>query len=138
MGAERQRTKRRAGTQHKERIMDYTEATKLLDDIRSGMMPDSETALVNAITVYRELSARVKTIEAQQARAKETITEIMHETGQVKAITPAGTAAFTSDSVRVSYDTKALDALIASDDGLSRLLTPHRKETAVKGSLTIK
>jgi protoporphyrinogen oxidase len=118
--------------------MDYNEATKLLDDIRSGMMPDSETALVNAITVYRELAARVKTIEAQQARAKETITEIMQETGQVKAITSAGTAQFTADSVRVSYDTKAIDALVASDDGLARLLTPHRKETAVKGSLTIK
>ena len=102
------------------------------------MMPDSETALTNAITVYRELAARVKTIEAQQARAKETITEIMQETGQVKAITAAGTAAFTADSVRVSYDTKALDAFSASDDSLARLLSPHRKETAVKGSLTIK
>lgn len=118
--------------------MDYTEATKLLDDIRSGMMPDSETALTNAITVYRELAARVKTIEAQQARAKETIIEIMQETGQVKAITPAGTAQFTADSVRVSYDTKALDALCASSAELCGILVPHRKETAVKGSLTIK
>lgn len=118
--------------------MDYTEATALLDDIRAGLMPDAETALTNAISVYRELGARVKTVEAQQARARETITEIMRETGQVKAITAAGTAQFTSDSVRVSYDTKALEALSASDDTLAHLLSPHRKETVVKGSLTIK
>jgi hypothetical protein len=119
-------------------IMDYTEAITILDNITAGAMPDAETALTNAITVYREMGARVKTIEATQARAKQIVTEIMQETGQVKAITPAGTAQFTSDSVRVSYDTKAIDALVASDDGLARLLTPHRKETAVKGSLTIK
>ena len=118
--------------------MDYTEAFQLLDDIQAGSMPNAETALTNAITVYRELSARVKTIEAQQARAKQIVTEIMQETGQVKAITPAGTAQFTADSVRVSYDTKALDALCASDGLVARLLNPHRKETAVKGSLTIK
>ena len=118
--------------------MDYNEAIRLLDDIRAGTMPDSETALTNAISVYRELAARVKTIEAQQARAKETITEIMQETGQVKAITPAGTAQFTADSVRVSWDAKALDALRLSDALLDRVLTPHRKETVVKGGLTIK
>jgi hypothetical protein len=118
--------------------MDYTDAVRLLDDIRAGLMPDSETALTNAISVYRELPARGKTIEAEQARAKQIVTEIMQETGQVKAITSAGTAQFTTPSLRVSYDTKALDALSASDDGLARLLKPHRIETFVKGALTIK
>ena len=36
------------------------------------------------------------------------------------------------------YDTKALDALAASDDGIKRLLWPHRKETERAGSLTIR
>ena len=118
--------------------MEYREAFTILDGIASGALPDTETAMNEAIAVYRNMGAQVKEFEALQARAKQIVTEIMQETGQVKAITPAGTAQFTADSVRVSYDTKAIDALVASDDGLARLLTPHRKETAVKGSLTIK
>lgn len=118
--------------------MDYTEAIKVLDSIDAGELPDAETALTNAITVYRELAARVKTIESQQTRAKQIVVEIMQETGQVKAITSAGTAQFTADSLRVSYDTKALDALCASSADLCGILLPHRKESAVKGSLTIK
>ena len=113
-------------------------ATDLLAKIRYGLSDNAEGALTDAITAYCTLGAVVKELEAEQAAAKIIITEIMQETGQMKAITPAGTAQFTSDSVRVSYDTKALDALRASDDTLARLLTPHRKETTVKGSLTIK
>ena len=118
--------------------MEYTEAFNILDGITSGALPNTETALIEAIAVYHNMGRQIKEFEALQARAKQIITEIMQETGQVKAITAAGTAAFTADSVRVSYDTKALDALSASDDGLFRLLSPHRKETPVKGSLTIK
>ena len=73
-----------------------------------------------------------------QARAKQIVAEIMQKTGQVKAITSAGTAQFTADSVRVSWDAKALDALCASSADLCGILVPHRKETTVKGSLTIK
>jgi hypothetical protein len=118
--------------------MDYTEAVSVLDAIQAGELPDTETALTQAITVYRELGARVKTIEAQQVRAKQIVAEIMLETGQVKAQTPSGTAQFAANSERVSYDAKALDALCASSEELSRIIAPHRKWTIVKGSLTIK
>jgi protoporphyrinogen oxidase len=118
--------------------MDYTEAITLLDSIQAGAMPDTDTALTNAITVYRELAARVKTIEAAQVRAKQIVTEIMMETGQTKASTPAGTAQFTADSIRVTWDGKALDALCASSPAVAELLSPHRTEKVQPGSLTIK
>jgi hypothetical protein len=118
--------------------MDYTEAFNRLDAIVTGKLPDTEAALSDAISVYRSLGSQVKEFEALQARAKQIITEIMQETGQTKAVMPAGTAQFTADSVRVSYDTKALDALCASSPNLAEVLAPHRKEMTVKGSLTIK
>lgn len=118
--------------------MDYTEAFKALDAIASGKVADTESALVEAIHVYRSLGTHVKEFEALQARAKQLAAEIMQETGQTKAITPAGTAAFTASSERVSYDTKALDALCASDETIARILSLHRKVTPVAGGLTIK
>ena len=110
----------------------------ILDNITAGKYPNTEDALTDAITVYRSLGAQIKEFEALQTRAKQIVVEIMQETGQVKAITAAGTAQFTADSLRVSYDTKALDALCASSADLCGILLPHRKETAVKGNLTIK
>ena len=118
--------------------MEYREAFTILDGIASGASPDTETALIKRLPCTATWARRSKSLKHLQARAKQIITEIMQETGQVKAITPAGTAQFTADSVRVSYDTKALDALRLSDALLDRVLTPHRKETVVKGGLTIK
>jgi hypothetical protein len=110
----------------------------ILDNIEKGAYQRTEDALADAITVYRSIAADLKEWEAVQARAKRLVTEIMQETGQTKAVTTSGTAQFTADSVRTSYDTKALDALSASDEVLARILAPHRKETTAKGSLTIK
>lgn len=110
----------------------------ILDNIQAGKYANTEDALSDAITVYRTIAADVKELEAQQARAKQIVAEIMQETGQTKAITPAGTAQFTAPSTRVSWDSKALDALCASSADLARLLTPHRAEKQVAGTLTIK
>ena len=49
----------------------------------------------------------------------------------------AGKASITAPSVSVSYDAKALDALAASDDGIARLLQPHRKMTERAGTMRI-
>ena len=118
--------------------MDYTEAFTALDSIASGKVADTESALREAIHVYRNLGAQVKEFEALQARAKQLASEIMQETGQVKAITPAGTATFTAPYESVKWDGKALDALCASSADIATLLTPHRRVTQVAGALTIK
>jgi hypothetical protein len=62
----------------------------------------------------------------------------MRETGQVKAITPAGTAQFTADAERVTWDSDALQHLCDSSTELARILLPHRKITPVAGGITIK
>jgi hypothetical protein len=118
--------------------MDYTEAFTALDAITSGKVADTEAALRETIHVYRSLGMQVKELEALQARAKQLASEIMQETGQTKAITPAGTASFAAASERVSWDSKALDALCASDELIALILLPHRKVTQVAGGLTIK
>lgn len=115
----------------------YDVAAGYLFDVQAGAL-DTERALEGAITSYRGFATVKKNIDVLQDAAKAIVIDIMRETGQVKAITPAGTVQFTAASVRVAYDTKALDALCASDDNVARLLLPHRKETQVAGSLTIK
>ena len=56
---------------------------------------------------------------------------------QMAYTTKAGKASITAPSVSVSYDAKALDALAASDDGIARLLAPHRKATERAGTMRI-
>jgi hypothetical protein len=114
------------------------DAIDRLNAIEQGHAPDAETALADAITLYKALGAYSKEIDAERDRAKRITGEIMTETGQTKASCPAGTAYFTGDSLTVSYDAKALDALCKSNETLARVLTPHRKETTRAGSLTIK
>lgn len=118
--------------------MDYNEGCKALDAIQAGKVADTEAALNDAIHVYRSMGTHVKELGTLQAQAKTIIAEIMHETGQVKAVMPAGTAQFTAASERVSWDSDALDALCASDANLARILLPHRTVKPVAGSLTIK
>lgn len=119
--------------------MNITEARTAIYMIATGeARTDADAALTNMIDAYRSIAAHVKELEALQAKAKQFVTEIMQETGQTKAITPAGTAQFTAASERVSWDGKALDALCASSPAIATILTPHRKVTQVAGGLTIK
>lgn len=110
----------------------------VMDAIQAGKYPNVENALTDAIAVYRGLALDSKELEALQGRAKQIITEIMQETGQVKAVTTSGTAQFTAASIRIAYDWKALDALCASDETLAHILKPHRSEKQVAGALLIK
>lgn len=64
-------------------------ACGLLTKIRNGLSDSAEDALTDAITAYRILGGAIKELESEQAAAKIIVSEIMQETGQVKAITPA-------------------------------------------------
>ena len=116
--------------------MNITEALAVVQAGRPA--EDSEAALTNLIDAYRNIGGEIKLLGWSQDTAKQIITDIMLASGAVKVNTPAGSAAFTPASVRVSYDSKALDALVASDQSLARILGPHRKATMVAGGLTIK
>ena len=101
-------------------------------------MMTPEQALENAAVEYKELASQIKGLEAAQKAVKQKISDIFVELGIDKAETVAGKIYVSAPALIVSYDTKALDALAASDDGIKRLLWPHRKETERAGSLTIR
>jgi hypothetical protein len=128
-----------------EQLSKIAEGTKDLYDVAAGYLFDvqdgkieTEQALSYAINSYRTFANVKKNIDVLQAAAKTVVGDIMRETGQVKAVTPAGTAQFTADSERVTWDSDALDSLCKSDDALARILLPHRTVKPVAGSLTIK
>lgn len=117
--------------------MTQEEAEKILAAIAAGNT-NTELALDNAIAVYRHMGAEIETIEALRTRAKAVVTEIMQETGQLKAVMPSGTALFTEAGVRTTWDNKALNALCASNDELERILSPHRKVALTASTLVIR
>jgi len=110
-------------------------AQELLAKLASTTSTD--VAVDVAIGVYIEAGSAADAYKDVQAEAKRLLGEIMLETGQTQLAASCGTAKITDPSVRVSYDTKALDALRASSDEYARLLGPHRKETVVDGSMRI-
>jgi hypothetical protein len=94
-----------------------------------------EEAIRIAVEVYKDASKYLKDI---QAKAKQIIEEVSIETGRTDWSTQAGKVYYPAPGVAVSYDSKALDALCASDPDLKAKLWPHRRETERAGSMTIK
>jgi hypothetical protein len=97
-----------------------------------------EDAAAHAIGIYRAAAAVAAAMKVFQDGAKAAIGDLIAETGTERWDTEAGIAVLTSPSVRTSWDAKALDALCASDDTIARVLAPHRRETMVAGSVTVK
>lgn len=98
----------------------------------------AEEAAAHAIGIYRAAANQAAAMKTVQDAAKAAIGDLIAETGCERWDTEAGIAVLTSPSVRVTWDGKALDALCASNDDLARLLTPHRREAMVAGSVTVK
>lgn len=111
--------------------------TELLAALAAAQTGEPAQSVESAIAVYLGAKARMDAYSAVADAAKELIEDVMAETGQTAYVTAAGKAASTADSTAISYDAKALDALAASDDGIARLLSPHRKVTKRTGALRI-
>jgi hypothetical protein len=94
-------------------------------------------AVCDAITVYMACKAEIDAYAAVVDAAKKLISDAMAEMGETAYATKAGKATVTAPSVSVTYDSKALDALAASNDAYARLLSPHRKVTERAGTLRI-
>ena len=73
-----------------------------------------EAAVESAIMVYLAAKAQIDEYNRIADAAKKLIGDVMLETGVTTYSTKAGKVSMTSASMSVSYDTKALDALIAS------------------------
>ena len=96
-----------------------------------------EAAVESAIMVYLAAKAQIDEYNRIADAAKKLIGDVMLETGVTAYATKAGKVSMTSASVVTSYDTKALDALLASSDEVRRLLAPHRKVSERAGTMRI-
>ena len=102
----------------------------------------TEQAAEHAIAAYKDAKAQADAAAKPwldvAAAAKERMTEIITETGQMSWKTATGSAYIPAAGVTVTYDAKALDALCASSPELDAILRPHRLEKERPGSLTIR
>lgn len=96
-----------------------------------------EAAVESAIMAYLAAKAQIDEYNRIADAAKKLIGDVMLETGATAYSTKAGKVSMTNASVSVSYDTKALDALIASSDEVRRMLEPHRKVSERAGTMRI-
>jgi hypothetical protein len=97
-----------------------------------------EGAAAHAIGIYRAAANQAAAMKTVQDAAKAAIGDLIAETGRERWDTEAGIAVLTSPSVRTTWDAKALDALCKSSPQIAELLAPHRRETMVAGSVTVK
>lgn len=102
-----------------------------------AMTQQPAEAVESAIMVYMACKAEVDAYTAVMDSAKKLISDVMAETGETAYATKAGKATITAPSVSITYDAKALDALMASNDDYARMLSPHRKATERAGTLRI-
>ena len=106
----------------------------------SGMLANAEStedAISNAIQVYTIAGNMAADLAKTKDEAKQLITDIIEETGQVEWANTAGSVRLSAPSIRVSYDAKALDILLRDDIELANRLHVYRKETEVPGTLRI-
>jgi transcriptional regulator with PAS, ATPase and Fis domain len=97
----------------------------------------TEPAVESAIMVYLAAKAEMDAYNHIADSAKKLIGDVMLETGVTAYTTKAGKVSMASASTVTSYDTKALDALIASSDEVRRLLEHHRKISERAGTMRI-
>lgn len=114
-----------------------TTTTELLAALDAAQTGTPEMSVESAVAVYLGAKAQMDAYSTIADAAKRLITDVMSETGVTAYTTKAGKVAITAPGTSVSYDAKALDALAASDDGIARLLSPHRKVAERAGTMRI-
>lgn len=103
---------------------------------------DTPNAAAEMIEAYKLLKTYLQTVEGEintsLTTAKDVLADIMLETKTTRIEAIQGIAYIPTPSTRTTYDSKALDALCASDQKLAAKIAPFRKTTAIPGSLTIR
>lgn len=114
-----------------------TTISELLEALESARSGSPEMSVESAIAIYHAAKSQVDAYNGVADQAKQIINDVMTETGQLFYATAAGKAQITAASTSASYDTKALDALIASSPELKAILEPHRKTSERAGTLRV-
>lgn len=95
-----------------------------------------ERAAERLVATHKHVAATMKALQAVQAQAKDDLRALLEEMGWTEAETASGRAYFTEASERVTYDARALDALL--DLPQFEALRKHRKVTQVAPALTVR
>lgn len=113
----------------------YQECAALTDKAQLAETPEeAAAAAVEAIATVRQIVGEFGLLEQE---AKRTLTDLLEETGQRKIATEAGAAEMQPASTSATYDTRALDALCASNEALAKILRPHRVERQRPAALRV-
>lgn len=109
---------------------------------QAGKLPVSQagrdTTIGRLVAEYLDLSSRVRELEDNRSTLGAEIRQYIQDHA-LSAVDVAfvGVARLSEGYEQVSYDKDALEALIASDDKLARVLVPHRTTKQVAGRLTV-
>ena len=89
------------------------------------------------VELIRSIQERIAALNEKIQAAKEELGDLITEKGSNWS-DDEGYARLVSDSVRRSYDTKALDELIINDPLRHGWLKDYRKEVPVRGGIQVK
>ena len=113
-----------------------------IDELRKSLElvygSNTEQAVERLIGIYEHAKSLQSALDEIGNDAKNKLSEIIAETGQMKWDTASGKCYVTKPSVTVRWDSKALDALMRSELEMERRLSPFRKESERPGVLTIR
>jgi hypothetical protein len=93
--------------------------------------------IAERVDLIRSIQERIGALNEKIQAAKEELSDLLTEKGSNWS-DDEGYVRLVADSVRRSYDTKALDELIINDPLRHGWLKDYRKETPVRGGIQVK
>ena len=98
-----------------------------INDLRNSLESiyglEPQQAMERLVGIYRHAKSLQSALDEIGKEAKDRISDIMAETGQTDWNTQSGRCYVTRPSVRVTYDRKALDQLLANDPEIAEILS---------------
>lgn len=107
------------------------------DQDGANLADDLDQQIAERVDLVRGIQERIGTLQDKIQGAKTELRELLEQKGSNWSDTE-GYARITSDGLRVSYETKALDELIIKDPLRYGWLKDYRKEATVRGGIQIK
>lgn len=114
------------------------EVDELRNSLESVYGYNTEQAVERLIGIYEHAKSLQSALDEIGKGAKNKLSEIMAETGQMDWKTQSGRCYVTKPSIAVRYDRKGLDKLAAHEPDMTHILAPYRTESERPGVLTIR
>lgn len=98
---------------------------------------DLDQRIAERVDVVRSIQERIEALQEKVKLVKDELRVLLNERGSGWS-DDEGYARLVSDSIRRSYDSKALDELLITDPLRNGWLKDYRKETPVRGGVQVK